>query len=133
VEKYKQQHISRREEEWGLGVAGASACRPRARTGIPLSNSNHRRLPQTTDSKGGEEDCGLHMPACENHLRARANHTPVRVCSEETRLVLVEVEDDIDNNREVRVVLNLEEECRSRFENFDFRSEPNSAKNTVQE
>jgi hypothetical protein len=30
-------------------------------------------------------------------------------------------------------VLNLEEECRSRFENFDFRSEPNSAKNTVQE
>lgn len=47
--------------------------------------------------------------------------------------MLVEAEDDVDNNEEACVVLNLEEERRSKFENFDLRFEPNYAENIVEE
>jgi hypothetical protein len=69
----------------------------------------------------------------ENHSLARPSHVAVCGCPEGTQLVSVETEDDNDHNREARVVLNLEEECRSRFENFDLGSESNSTEDTVDE
>jgi hypothetical protein len=47
--------------------------------------------------------------------------------------VSTEAGDDGDPDEEARVVQNLEQECRSRFENFDFRFEPNPAVDTVEE
>lgn len=71
-----------------------------------------------------------------SHPPARTSHTLVRGWLEETWLVSVEAEDDGSQDGEECVVLNLEE-CRFRFENFDLRSEPNSAEkmveNTVEE
>jgi hypothetical protein len=48
-------------------------------------------------------------------------------------LVSVEAEEDINHNGEESLVLNLEEEIRSRFKNFDLRSKPNSTENTTEE
>jgi hypothetical protein len=56
----------------------------------------------------------------------------VREWLEETWLVSVEAEDDNNHDGEEHVVLNLEEERRFRFENFDLRFEPNLAEKTVE-
>jgi hypothetical protein len=48
------------------------------------------------------------------------------------QLVSTEVEDDGKYDGEALVVLNREQECRSRFQNFDLKSEPNSAEDTVE-
>jgi hypothetical protein len=54
-----------------------------------------------------------------DHSLVRASHAPARGCPERTRLVSVESEDDDGHGREERVVLKLEEERRSKFENFN--------------
>ncbi len=55
-----------------------------------------------------------------------------RGCPEGSRLVSTKVEDDGKHNGKTCVVLNLEEERRFRFENFDLRFEPNLAEKTVE-
>jgi hypothetical protein len=48
------------------------------------------------------------------------------------QLVSTKEEDDDKYDGEALVVLNLEQECRSRFQNFDLKSEPNSAEDTME-
>jgi hypothetical protein len=62
----------------------------------------------------------------------RASHAPMRGCLEGLQLVSTETKDNGNHDGEARVVLNLEE-YRSRFENFDPRSEPNLTEDTVEE
>jgi hypothetical protein len=80
-----------------------------------------------------EENRGLHVLAGVNHSLTRVSHTLMRGWLEGMWLVSVEAEEDINHNGEESLVLNLEEEIRSRFKNFDLRSKPNSTENTTEE
>jgi hypothetical protein len=48
-------------------------------------------------------------------------------------LVSVEAKDVGDHDGDAHVILNIEKECRSRFENFDLISKPNSVEDMVDE
>jgi hypothetical protein len=80
-----------------------------------------------------EENCDLYALVGDNYSLARASHALVRGCSQETRLVSVKAKDDGDYDGEALVVLNLGNEHKCRFKNLDFRSEPNSVEDTMEE
>jgi hypothetical protein len=90
-----------------------------------LSSRGRRGISQRTDSKsrvGLEGGRSHHASAGEIHSLMRASHASVRICLERSLLVSMNVEDNEEHKGEALVVMNLAEERKSSFENFDSRS-----------
>ncbi len=95
--------------------------------------ASYRKPPTARAGEGGEEDHGHHVLSDEKHMLARASHAPVCEHPEGLQLLATDAVDDGDPDGEGHVMLDVEQEHRSRFGTFDSRSEPNIVKDTVEE
>jgi hypothetical protein len=92
---------------------------------LHLSSRGCRGLQQTIDSKVGEdrgEKRSHHALAGVNNSLMCASHASVYGCLKGSRLVSTEAKDAGEHDGATCVVLNVEEERRSSFKNFDSRS-----------
>jgi len=116
AQKYKRDETNT-IQHWWVGSRRRRHVKSSANTGRPLSSRRRRGLPWSTNSRGWGRLWGGKYPPRVGKKDALTGVCKQRSVVGRSNGSVVGV--DEEQGWEVRVILNLEWECRSRFENFD--------------